>query len=186
MNYIGQLFEFLQKLVIWWVTVMPWQRGVHIRMGKNVKLLEEGIHLRIPFIDRVYIQTTRLRVVQAPLQTVTTKDGKTITILMCIGYVINDILLLYKTLYHAEQTLCNMMQAAVADEIYSRDLVDCIPSELESSVNHRMEGERFGLHFEYLKITGFAVVKTYRLLQDGHYLPGGLDTDLQDGQKKNY
>lgn len=179
MNYLGQLFEFIQKLVIWWVTIMPWERGVHVRIGKNVKVLEAGLHLRIPFLDRVYVQTTRMRVVQSTIQTLTTRDGKTVTVLMSLGYTIEDIYKLYNTLYHTEQTLCNMMQGIIADEIYARDLIDCIPSRLEELVSGKMKGEDYGLDFKYLKITGFAVVKTYRLIQDGHWLPDNLQTDKQ-------
>lgn len=68
MTYIGQLIEFIQRMFVWWVIVQPWEKGIHVRMGKRVKVLNEGIHLRIPFIDQVNIQTTRLRVMQGGSQ----------------------------------------------------------------------------------------------------------------------
>lgn len=132
MNYVGQIFEFIQKLLVWWVTIMPWEEGVFVRGGKRTRIIKAGIHFRIPFYDQVYVQTTRMRVVQGPLQTVTTMDGKTITIVMNMGYTIQDISRLYNTLYHADQTLCNMMMGIVADEVYARDLKDCIPSSSDT------------------------------------------------------
>lgn len=179
MNYVGQIFEFIQKLVIWWVTIMPWEEAVHVRMGKKVRVLKGGLHLRIPFIDRVYVQTTRVRVMQGPPQTVSTKDGKTITIVANIGYAIEDILRLYETLYHAEMTLSNIMQGIISDEVFSRNLIDCTPSALEEVLRKKMKGEDFGLRFEYMKVTSFAVVRTYRLIQDSHWTPNSLDTDKQ-------
>lgn len=179
MNYIGQLFEFLQKLVIWWITVMPWEEAVHVRMGKTVKVLKEGLHLRIPFIDRVYIQDIRVRIMQSPPQTVTTKDGKTITLIMSVGYSIVDIYKLYNSLYHVDQTLCTMMQGIIAEEVYSRDLINCFPVDLEYAVKSKMIGDVYGLRFDNIKIVGFAIVKTYRLIQDSHWLPDGLAIDKQ-------
>lgn len=179
MNYLGQLFEFLQKLIVWWVTIMPWEKAVHVRVGKKVKVLAAGLHLRIPFIDRVYIQTTRLRVVQCPVQTVTTRDGKTITIFMNLGYTIEDIYKLYSTLYQADQTLCNMMHGITAVEVFSKDLADCTPDHLEGTVKEKMKGDDFGLSFKYMKITSFAVVKTYRLIMSDGYMENRLQTDTQ-------
>jgi regulator of protease activity HflC (stomatin/prohibitin superfamily) len=181
MEYIGKLFDFLQRLIVWWITIMPWEKAVHVRLGKRVKILSAGIHLRIPLIDCVYVQTTRMRVVQLPPQTVTTKDGKIITISMNMGYTIVDILILYQTLYHADQTIGNIIQGVVADEIYKRDLIQCIPKELEIAVQSNIDGVDYGLEFKYINITGFAVVKTYRLIQDGYWsqINNELQTDKQ-------
>lgn len=182
MNYIGQIFDFIQKLLVWWVTIMPWEKGVHVRMGKKIKVLDGGLHFRIPFIDRVYVQTIRMRVVQFPPQTVTSKDGKTITLMMNMGYTIENIVKLYQTLYHADQTLSNMMQGIIANEIYKRDLIDCIPNELEAAIQKNMDGDDFGLNFKYINITSFAVVRTYRLIQDGFW--SRIENDLQTDKSK--
>lgn len=179
MNQLGQILEFLQKLIVWWVTIMPWEQAVHIRMGNRVKVIGAGLHVRIPFIDRVYVQTTRVRVMQGPPQTVSTKDGKTVTIATNIGYAIEDILKLYQTLYHAEMTLSNIMQGIMSDEVFSRNIADCTPSILEAVLREKLTGSQFGLRFDYMKITSFAVVRTYRLIQDSHWTPNALETDKQ-------
>lgn len=182
MNYIGQIFDFIQRLFVWWVSIMPWERAVHVRLGKKVKILEQGMHLRIPFIDRVYIQTVRMRVIQLPPQTVTTLDGKTITITMNMGYVIDDILKLYQTLYHADQTIGNMIQGVMANEVYKRDLINCVPLELETAVTNAVKGDDYGLTFRYINVTGFAVVRVYRLIQDGYW--SQMSNDLQTDKPK--
>lgn len=181
MEYIGQIIRALQNLVIWWITIMPWEEAIHVRFGKTTKVLRAGLHLRIPLVDRVYVQTTRIRIAQCPVQTLTTKDGKTVTIVMNLGYSITDIHQLYATLYHADPTLINMMQGYLADEVFSRFLVDCSPADLENAVKVQMNGENFGLHFEYVKIVGFAVVRTYRIIQDRHEIDtyAGLSMDKQ-------
>lgn len=179
MNYISQLIEFLQKLFVWWVTILPWERAVHVRMGKRVHILSEGMHLRIPFIDQVYTQTTRLRVMQGPPQTVTTRDGKTLMLVMAIGYTITDIEKVYRGIFHPEQSLSNMVQGAIADFVSASLLTECIPSHIEARVKEAMDSTGYGLSFEYVKVTGFAQVRTYRMIQDGHWLPDGLRMEEQ-------
>jgi len=154
---------------------MPWERGVHVRLGKRTRILEGGVHWRIPFIDKVYIQTTRLRVIQGPSQTVTTKDGKTVTIVMAIGYVISDIEKMFQKMYHPEETLCGMVQGSVSDFVGIRELAECTYSKIEQSVKNDMNMEDYGMTLEYVKVSGFAVVKALRLIQEGPWLPNGID-----------
>lgn len=181
MNYIGQILEFIQRFFIWWVQIMPWEEAVHVRWGKHMKVLQAGIHWRLPFIDRVYVQTTRLRVLQMPPQTVTTMDGKTVTLVINLGYSIRDIKKLYQTLYHADQTMANIAMAAIAETVANTTLQDLTPAKIEAQASQSLNADDYGLSFEQTKITGFAVVKTYRLIQDGHWLPDGLKMDQQKG-----
>src|ERR1700744_3379389 len=143
MSYIGQIFEFLQKLFVWWITVLPWERAVHVRAGKKVRILSAGMHLRIPFLDRVYLQTSRLRVMQGSPQTITTKDGKTITIVMAIGYTITDIGQLYREMFHPEESLSNMVQGGIADFVSTHTLDDCVLPLIEAAVKLAMDARDF-------------------------------------------
>jgi hypothetical protein len=176
MNYIGQIFDFIQKLLVWWVTVMPWEEAVFIRGGKRMKVIRAGIHLRIPFYDQAYLQTTRLRVMTSPPQTVTTKDGTTITIVMALGYSIVDIKKLYLTLFQPESTLCNILQSSVAEAVREANYEICTPAFIEAKAGKDMEIDDYGLKFEYIKATGFSQVKVYRLIQDNHWNPDSLNT----------
>lgn len=102
MEILNIIASFSNKLFQWWFTVMPWEQAIRIRRGKTVRLLGAGLYLKIPFIDAVYIQTTRMRMVDMPIQTVSTQDGTTLTIKAVIGYSIKDVQLLYNTLYHPD------------------------------------------------------------------------------------
>lgn len=179
MNYIGQILEFIQRFFIWWVQIMPWEKAIHVRLGKHTRVIGAGVHLRLPFIDRVYVQTTRLRVVQLPPQTVTTADRHAVTIITSLGYTIENIEKLYQTLFHADQTLANIMMAAVAEIVASTNLSELMPAIIEKGATDGLDAGDYGLKFDYVKVTGFAVVKAYRLIQDGHWLPDGLDTSKQ-------
>ncbi len=179
MSIIKDLIDWLQKLFQWWVIVMPWEKGIRIRLGKHVKLLESGIYLKFPIIDRVYVQNMAKRVMAGPVQTLTTLDGKTLTIAMTVGYCISDIQKLYMKLYHTEMTIVNMILGEVSDFVANNKSENCRPKEIESYIADELKIDDLGIGEVKVAVTGYAVVKTYRLIQDGHYISEGFNMDNQ-------
>lgn len=175
MNYIKETIEYLTKVFQWWIIIQPWERAVRTRFGKHYRVILPGTHLRIPFFDTFYIQTIRLRVVSIPPQTVTSKDGKTLTVVIAVGYSICDIQKLYNKLYQPEVTICNMVQGEIAGFVAGCDLVDCSPSKIEEHLYNKLKEFDHGLNYEYLKLTGYAVVRTFRLIQDSHWIQDNLN-----------
>lgn len=177
MGLVNTITEFLVKILQWWFTVMPWEQALLIRKGKNVRLLGAGLYLKVPFIDTAYIQTTRMRMIDTPMQTVSTKDGNTVTIKSVIGYSIDNIELLYNKLYHPEMTLNSMSMGFVGEFIRKSLMNEITPSSIEQYVNSNITTSDYGLKDLTIKITTFAIVKTFRLIQDGSYLGEGLNMD---------
>jgi len=175
MNQVQQFFEYIFNAVKIFIIVQPWQSGIRVRNGKKIKKLTKGLYFRIPYFDSVYIQEVRLRISENPIQTLTSKDLKTITINSSLGYSINDIDKLYKTLYHPETTLKNIAMNEVAVYIYKNNLEDITPENLGNIVLEKLKELDYGIKFEYFKITNFAVVRTYRLIQDQSWLSEGLE-----------
>jgi regulator of protease activity HflC (stomatin/prohibitin superfamily) len=177
MGFIKETFDYLSKLLQWWIIVLPWEKAILIRWGKHLKVLGAGIHFRIPFIDTVYLQSTRLRVVQMPPQTITTKDKHTLTIVMCAGYSIDNIETLYQKMFQAESTIANMVMGEISEHISSNLLTECTPSDIEGKVMTKLNSTDYGIKYEYVKVIGYAIVKTYRLIQDHHWTPDSLSTN---------
>jgi len=78
MNQVQQFFEYIFNAVKIFIIVQPWQTGIRVRNGTQVKRLNRGVYFRIPYFDSVFIQESRLRVVDMPIQTLTSKDLKTV------------------------------------------------------------------------------------------------------------
>lgn len=174
MDIFNSILNWLSKIFTWWVIIMPWERGLRVRSGKSITLLTQGIYLKLPVIDSIYVQTTRIRFIGLPVQTVTTKDGKTLSIVASAGYSITDIEKLYQTLYHPEMTIQNIVMGSLATYVATNNFADCSPAEIEDSINVTLESNDYGLGDMSIKIIGYALVKTYRLIQDGHYLNEGM------------
>ena len=79
MSWLSSIFGFFRSFQCW-VTVAPWEAGLRVRYGTKAFLLNPGLHWRIPFLDRIFIQPVRLRTIEPPTITLTTKDGKMLSI----------------------------------------------------------------------------------------------------------
>ena len=59
MNQVKDFFEYIFNAVKIWIIVQPWQTGIRVRNGKQVKKLTGGIYFRLPYFDSVFIQENR-------------------------------------------------------------------------------------------------------------------------------
>jgi len=177
MDSIKNLLDYILSIFKIWVIIQPWEQGLRIRMGKKVKLVNGGMYFKFPYLDSYYIQSIRLRVISLPMQTVTTKDGHTVTLNGSIGYQIKDIQKMYTSLFHPELTIANIVMSALADYIYNNNIIDIKVNDVERNVLTEISNVDYGISIEYFKLIGFAVVKTYRLIQDGAWIPEGMRLD---------
>lgn len=179
MSILHEILTGLKQLIAWWYTVTPWEMSIRVRAGRWVKQLGPGIHFRLPFIDRIFLQTIRLRYVNLQSQTVMTKDGKTVTASGTYGYAICDILKLYQSLAHAEATIIYLAGSALAKAIRTRSLAECDQEQIEKEVANSVLLEKYGLAGDRFNLLDFAIVRTFRLIKDERhgYMDERLDMD---------
>ena len=175
MNIIKDIIDYLSKLFTWWVVVMPWEQGIRVTLGKKMLLMTKGVYLKLPLLHTIFVQEKRLRVINLPIQTICTSDGHALTLSCSVGYSIVDIIKLYNTLYQPDMTISNIVAAKIAEQICNVKLEDCKPSMVQAGVNESLLSSDYGLKFEYVNITNFAYVKTFRLIQDQSYMYEGLN-----------
>jgi regulator of protease activity HflC (stomatin/prohibitin superfamily) len=173
MRLLQELLGSLGKLFKWWFVVVPWEQALRIRAGKHVTKLGAGIHMRIPFLDRLYVQSTRMRWVELPEQTLSTADGKVISLQGMLGYSIVNLEKLYRTLHHANATLQGEAMSLIARYIHGHLMEECKPVILEDFLSGSLKLDKYGIGNTQLSITDFAVAKTYRLITSSdRYLAG--------------
>lgn len=180
MNQIKDFFEYIFNAIKIWIIVQPWQTGIRVRNGSKIKKLTKGIFFRLPYFDSVYIQENRLRVSNMAIQTLTTKDLHTISLNSSYGYSISDIEKLYDKLYHPEITVANICMSEAAEYVFERNLKEITPKAIELAVLEKLKEKDYGLTFEYYRLSNFAVVKTFRLIQDQSW----VSESLQMNEKK--
>lgn len=167
MTWLNTLLTNFTGLFKWWVVIAPWEQAVRVRAGKHQRLLGAGVHLKVPYVDKVYIQSTRLRYCSIPTQTLTTKDGHAVTTSGIAGFEIADIEKVYNTLHHPDAAVYGEAMDVIAKAVVTNSREACTPAWLAKHVRHQMGSrvEAYGLELRTLAITDFAVVKTFRLLQ---------------------
>jgi regulator of protease activity HflC (stomatin/prohibitin superfamily) len=70
--------------------IRPYEKGVVERLGKFLRVWDPGIHLLIPFLDRVTKTDMRENVVDVPPQEVITKDNVAVTVDAVVYYEPTD------------------------------------------------------------------------------------------------
>jgi hypothetical protein len=182
-HWLSQFLTAFSKPLKWWVVVAPWEQGIKVRLGKTAIQLTPGIHFRIPFLDRIYVQSIRLRTITKDNQTVSTKDGKVISISVAIQFAIIDIVKLYNSVANPELTLRNLVLSKISEYISNNNIIDVSPVHIEKKVNSEIEEfEDWGLGDLSCFVVGFACTKTYRLLMNDYANGGGLyDIEDEDG-----
>lgn len=186
MNWLREIWDAISGLFKWWFIVEPWDKALRVRIGKHVTVWGQGIHFRVPFLDQVYIQNRRRRIQHLSEQTLSTRDGKCITVCGSVGYTIDDILKLYKTLHHADTTIQLHAMQFITDYIVHRPLADVSSEGLVAHVLERLDLKQYGLGNEEFFLTTFVVVKTYRFITEGstQWGAGGLNTQTPAGSNQ--
>lgn len=161
---INDLISQILTLFQWWIVIAPWEGAIRVRRGKKIKVLQPGMHFRIPALDRFFVQGTRKRYMNTPTQTVTTYDGQALTVSGGTAYSIVDIGALYDTLRDAEDVIQIETLSLVAQYVASHTLEESRPEAIQSYVNANLKLERYGLGEASFLITDFVCVKTYRII----------------------
>lgn len=161
---IQELLKQFLGLFSWIIVVAPWEQALRVRLGRHVSLLGPGAYLRIPFIDRVYRQSIRRRMHVIRHQTITTKDGKAVTLSGALGFSITNLETLFNSLESPLDTIEALVSARVAEYIGSHALTECGSSMIERHVLGSVDLSLYGLGGQEFYINSFAVVRTYRFI----------------------
>lgn len=183
---MNSLFEWLSRLfqgVKAWVVVQPWEKCVRVRLGKQSILFGPGVHLRIPWIDEVYIVNTRLRISSVPAQTITTSDGKTVTVSGIVGFRISEPLVAMLSLQQPESSCAALTLTALSEAIIGSKLELLSPTSIESFALKRLEQMMYGVTFDFVRVVDFAVVRTYRILNEQWRPQTGNDIPMNSTSK---
>ena len=164
MDWLQTIASNIGNLFKWWFLVLPWEQAVRVRLGKHIVVLEQGIHLRIPYVDKTFVQNTRKRMAPIPAQTLTTLDYKIVTISGSLRYEVCDALKLLTSLHQPEDTICQEVEAMITEFVIHNKLEDCTGKALDEYVIEKLDLSSYGLKGYNFFLTNFAVVQTFRVI----------------------
>ena len=164
MEWLQGIIDRFAQAFKWFYILQPWEQALRVRFGKWITKHNGGLHFRIPYIDYIFKQNTRLRLSEIPSMTVTTTDGKTITLSGALQYRVHNVEPLYTKLHMAENTIARQTQGIISRFIALNDLEDCGPYTIIEVVEENVNLERYGLAEVEFILKDYAVVRTYRLI----------------------
>lgn len=161
---IQRLVDFLFKF---WplYTVLVWERGVRVRFGRFVKLLDPGVHFRLPFFDVITMYNTRLRVLHTEPQTITIAGGHVLTVSATIGFRITDPLAAALRHHSPEYAIRSVAQGLIADVVAGGDRAQLTPASVAAAVLLKLQACGAGYEYDICTISDFGYLRTYRLIQ---------------------
>lgn len=170
MEWLQTIFNRFTEAFKWFYILQPWEQALRIRLGDKIIKHEGGLHFKVPYIDFIFKQNTRLRLSEVPAQTVTTLDGKTITLSGALSYRVGDVEPLYMALHMAENTLTRQVHGIISRYIAWHEYAECSPEQVMTHVDSKLDMDKYGLEDAAYILKDFAVVRTYR------FIMGDLDT----------
>lgn len=177
MHWLTTVFQSMSRPLKWWVVIATWEQGILVRLGKTTKRLDPGLHFRIPFFDRIYVQSVRLRIAHAKDQSISTKDGVIVTFGLAIQYQISDIVKLYHTVASVQSVLLFKAIARASRMISTSMIKDLNPKQLEDVINLDMPGGEYGLDSIEVSVISFCTARCYRLITGDSWVPTGPNVD---------
>jgi hypothetical protein len=166
---LSQIFAFIKSLFEWWYQVMPWERAIRVRAGKNAKVQQPGLYLKIPIIDRIYINEVRRRVAELPMQTLTTLDRQPITVKAAISYHIEDMLAMHNAMSHPETTIVGMVAGEIGKHIASIPMAEISHHSICEAALAGIGQGAVGLGGMEVTIISMSLATPLRLIQDNTY-----------------
>lgn len=179
-TWLTTIFHAMSQPLKWWVVVAPWEQGIRVRLGKEAVVLNPGIHFRIPFLDRIYVQSIRLRIVTSGSLTVSTLDRKVVTTRLTVRFAIRDVKLLYTTIANPETTLINHVSSLAAEHISKTTSDNLSHTTLSEYVASKLDVNGWGLEEVLVSVIDFAFIRTYRLMGNEYERCYGLDLEEKD------
>lgn len=166
-SFLDRIAALLREIKLW-QTVPPWELGVRVRFGKRVSVLQPGIHWKIPLLDKINCINVRLRVASVPTITVSTLDGRAVTVSGNVGFCISDPLLAAMRFSMPEDVCAAYAQGALSEVVSKGNWSDLNQEDVSRDVMKQLQAkfDGNGMRIDFFNATEFVCVRTLRLLQE--------------------
>lgn len=164
------LLEFLDLFKV--ITVInEWERGLVLRMGKKHRELEPGWHWVAPFaIEHVLAEHTVVTTTNLLPQSLTTKDGHSITLAGIVTWQVTDVSKALLEVEGRQEVILDATYGVIArhvsrttwDELRGKDVAHEVTKEV------RRKAARYGFSVESVQFSDLVRCRSIRLWNQPH------------------
>lgn len=147
--------------------VDQWEKGVHLRVGKFLRVVDPGLAFKIPFFDQILVTPVITQTVNLSPQTVTSEDERSVVLSSIVRYHIHDVKKFLLGVMHANDVLVDTTQGIIRDIVEGckwSDLYD-LGNVVTPEINDQVE--KWGITVELVSFPDLGEIKTYRIITDG-------------------
>lgn len=173
-GWLTTFFSVFGRPLQWWVVIAPWEQGILVRLGKVAATLAPGIHFRVPFLDRIYVQSVRRRTLISTNLTATTLDGKTITFTLATDFYISNIRKLFDSLSGPEATIGSRAASAATLFISTNERGAISPATIGTEATSAIETGDWGIAGVVCTVMTFSESRAYRIMSNDYQCGVGL------------
>jgi membrane protease subunit HflK len=167
---IDKLIDTLIQIwdsVKFWEILVHYERGVRLRKGVFVEVLEPGWHWKIPVLDQIISDRVVSRTNNMSPQGLQTSDGKTVQVSGIIRFSIRDI---YKAVLEVEgvdDAVRDISYLAIAEAVQTHtfDQVRAASFAEHLTKAARKLGWRYGIEVEQLGLSDVSPARTFILVK---------------------
>lgn len=165
-----RLIDFLiesLKMFQFWVVLDPYERGILLRLGLFVKVLDPGFHFCLPFfVDRVVAENIVPRTHRLTGLATTTTDGKAVGFDAVITYAIKDVVKAVLEAEHVEDAIADSCAGLICTHLAGLDWNAIVHQGAPESLTKvcRARGWKWGVEIMSVQLVGTALVRSIRLM----------------------
>lgn len=149
--------------------VNKFDKGVHLRFGRFLRVLEPGLKWKLPFCDTFIIHWAEDDTISLPSQKLTTKDGKTVSVRGTILYHIDDIQKFALDVNDAQQAICDVAMGLIAENIIQSNYEETVSTQIMNEISKqvRRDCKKWGVYIEYVKIIDLSLSRSFNIFKEG-------------------
>jgi regulator of protease activity HflC (stomatin/prohibitin superfamily) len=135
--WLGQLIEWVGKLIPRLFIVKATHGGVRFKHGKNVTELVPGVHVYWPIVTEIELWPVKRQTHSTPTQSLLTKDQKQVVVSGVVIYEIGDIVAALSKNWDINDTINDIAMVAITEVVASNELA-YLTEHLNESVRRQL------------------------------------------------
>lgn len=164
-----KLLDFIVSIwdkLIFFSIVKQYQQGAWLRFGKLRKIVDPGIHFKIPFFDEIDCYHVLTTAMTLEAQSLTTKDDKEIVVKAVLKYKTVDLSKFFTHVYDAVDAISDVSMGIIRQVIAKKTWEECRDESLDNEITKkvRIEARKWGLEVENVTLSDLSKMRSIRLL----------------------
>lgn len=146
--------------------IKQYEMGALLRFGKYKRVLEPGIHFKIPMVDDVDVYTVVTTTLTLPPQSIITKCGKNVVARAHIKYKVSDLSIYAIQVVDATDALSDTTSGVIFSVIREHTLEELRTLDIGKVITKKAKTAAltWGINLMKVTISDFSEMRSYRLL----------------------